>query len=113
MRATAAIGDVALFDVQPGIAHRARRVLEQQQALSRSHYPEAAGAHEGDGAMEITIHKHLIEQCVTMACASKAPTATRPFGSPWRNPGCGWLTRWSAPKWRTFWSAGDADIDGF
>jgi hypothetical protein len=40
MRATAAIGDVALFDVQPGIAHRARRVLEQQQALSRSHYPE-------------------------------------------------------------------------
>ena len=22
--------------------------------------------------MEITIHKHLIEQCVTMACASKA-----------------------------------------
>jgi len=32
----------------------------------------AAGAHEGDGAMEITIHKHLIEQCVMMACASKA-----------------------------------------
>jgi hypothetical protein len=29
-------------------------------------------AHEGDGAMEITIHKHLIEQCVMMACASKA-----------------------------------------
>jgi hypothetical protein len=32
----------------------------------------AAGAHEGDGAMEITVHKHLIEQCVMMACASKA-----------------------------------------
>jgi hypothetical protein len=32
----------------------------------------AAGAHEGDGAMEITIHKHLIEQCVMMACVSKA-----------------------------------------
>jgi hypothetical protein len=32
----------------------------------------ASGVHEGDGAMEITIHKHLIEQCVTMACASKA-----------------------------------------
>jgi hypothetical protein len=31
-----------------------------------------AGAHEGGGAMEITIHQHLIEQCVTMACASKA-----------------------------------------
>jgi len=29
-------------------------------------------AHEGDGAMEITIHQHLIEQCVTMACSSKA-----------------------------------------
>jgi hypothetical protein len=22
--------------------------------------------------MEITVHKHLIEQCLTMACASKA-----------------------------------------
>jgi hypothetical protein len=32
----------------------------------------AGGAHEGDGAMEITIHKHLIEQCVMMACSSKA-----------------------------------------
>jgi len=32
----------------------------------------ALDAHEGDGAMEITIHKHLIEQCVMMACASKA-----------------------------------------
>jgi hypothetical protein len=31
-----------------------------------------AGAHEGGGAMEITIHQHLIEQCVMMACASKA-----------------------------------------
>ena len=31
-----------------------------------------AGAHKGDGAMKITIHRHLIEQCVTMACASKA-----------------------------------------
>ena len=31
-----------------------------------------ASAHEGGGAMEITIHQHLIEQCVTMACASKA-----------------------------------------
>ena len=31
----------------------------------------AGGAHEGGYAMEITIHQHLIEQCV-MACASKA-----------------------------------------
>jgi hypothetical protein len=31
----------------------------------------AAGGMKGTGAMEITIHRHLIEQCVTMACASK------------------------------------------
>jgi hypothetical protein len=57
-----------------------------------------AGAARRGGAMEITVHKHLIEQCLTMACAW--PTTTRRFGSPWRDPGCGWLTRWSAPKWR-------------
>jgi hypothetical protein len=35
-----AIGDMALLDVQPGIAYCARRVLEQHLALSRSHHPE-------------------------------------------------------------------------
>jgi hypothetical protein len=37
---TGAIGDMALLDVQLGVAHRARYVLEQQVALSRSHQPE-------------------------------------------------------------------------
>jgi len=70
----------------------------------------AAGAHEGDGAMEITIHKHLIEQCVMMACASKAGR-DNPFGSPWLSPGGGWLTRWSDPKWRTLPPVGNTGID--
>jgi hypothetical protein len=37
---THAIDDVALLDVQLGIAHCARRVLEQHLALSRVHLPE-------------------------------------------------------------------------
>src|ERR1700704_6259132 len=37
---TGAIGNVPLLDVQPGIAHRARRVLEQRLALSRIYLPE-------------------------------------------------------------------------
>ena len=39
------------------------------------------------------------------------PTETKLFGSPWRDPGCGWLTRWSALKWRKLWPAGHSDID--
>jgi hypothetical protein len=38
-------------------------------------------------------------------------TETRPFGSPWLNPGGGWLTRWRAPKWRTLPPVGNTGID--
>ena len=57
---------------------RSRCPLRPHSAISGSNLCRtsllisAAGAHEGHGAMEITIHKHLIDQCVMMACASKA-----------------------------------------
>src|ERR1700722_20329384 len=35
-----AIVDVPLLDVQPGVAHRSRCVLEQQLLLRRRHFPE-------------------------------------------------------------------------
>src|SRR5882757_9309281 len=37
-----AIGNVPLLDVQPGVAHRPRRVLEQHLLLRRRHLPEQA-----------------------------------------------------------------------
>jgi|SRR4029079_11871041 hypothetical protein len=47
-----------------------RHLMIEPLPYSTAHIRTAA--HEGDGAMEITIHQHLIEQCVTMACSSKA-----------------------------------------
>ena len=65
LEACTAVQRLSLYPLRPHSAISGSNLCRTSLLVS------AAGAHEGDGAMEITIHKHLIEQCVMMACASK------------------------------------------